>query len=108
MTFYFPPPPPSPHSSCAGCCFCGTASSLTCTCGGKRLGPQLPLPLIHQDRAAGVSEIVEQPTDVTKLTERWMAKAENFTLTHHDSGPLFIYIAFTHVHTATPNIPGLQ
>ena len=33
---------------------------------------------------------------------------ENFTRAHYSDSPLFLYLAFAHVHTATPNIPGLQ
>jgi hypothetical protein len=33
---------------------------------------------------------------------------DNFTKTFHSTSPLFLYIAFAHVHTATPNIAGLQ
>lgn len=69
--------------------------------GRTRLGPSLPLPLIRQE--GNVSEIVEQPTDLTLLTERLF----NFTVafsSEHASDPMLLYIAFGHVHTATPNI----
>lgn len=70
---------------------------------GARLGPSLPLPLIHQDVDTNVSEIVEQPTDLTRLT----ARLYNFTAafaTAHAHQPMFLYVAFGHVHTATPDI----
>eukprot|EP00729_Bicosta_minor_P015940 gene15940-20237_t len=72
------------------------------------LGPSLPLPLIHQNKALNISEILEQPVDITQLTPRWSAMVENFTRSYYVDSPLFLYLAFAHVHTATPNIPGLQ
>lgn len=79
-------------SSCGG----GGASIV-----GNTLGPSLPLPLIRQQ--GNLSEIVEQPTDLTLLTSRLY----NFTATFaaaHAHEPMFLYVAFGHVHTATPNI----
>ena len=67
------------------------------------LGVELPLPLIMQNRSANVSMIVEQPTDLTKLTSRLVSFAERF-VSQSSSSPFFVYFAFGHVHTATPNI----
>jgi len=70
---------------------------------GFRLGPSLPLPSIRQDN--GSSVIVEQPTDLVPLTATWWNETQRF-LRDFSSGdaPLFAYIAFGHVHTATPNV----
>jgi hypothetical protein len=66
-----------------------------------RLGPSLPLPLIRQ--YGNTSEIVEQPTDLTLLNQRLYNFTAEFA-TLHASEPMLLYIAFGHVHTATPNI----
>jgi hypothetical protein len=77
--------------------------------GGAGLGPQLALPLIRQrtrSGGAGVaneSVIVEQPTNIRQLTSRLVSFAKNFTQLHANS-PFFVYFAFGHVHTATPNV----
>lgn len=68
------------------------------------LGPSLPLPLIRQHAAANESIILEQPTDLRLLTSRLTAAAINFTIATPNDQPFFIYFAFGHVHTATPNV----
>ena len=65
------------------------------------LGPSLPLPLIHQNKALNISEILEQPVDITQLTPGWSDMVENFTRSYYVDSPLFLYLAFAHVHTAT-------
>lgn len=68
-----------------------------------RLGPSLPLPLIKQTYNS--SEIVEQPTDLRKLNSRLYAFADAFIKNATTHGvPFFAYVAFGHVHTATPDI----
>ena len=69
------------------------------------LGPSLPLPSIRQDN--GSSVIVAQPTDLVPLTEQWWNFTRQF-LRDFAAEPLFAYVAFGHVHTATPNVPGRQ
>jgi arylsulfatase A len=72
---------------------------------GAGLGPQLPLPLIRQMTGtnASESEIVRQPTDLRLLTAEYLSFVQNFTRAHA-AQPMFLYLAFSHVHTATPNI----
>jgi hypothetical protein len=86
---------------------------------GAGLGPQLPLPLIHQLRGGGggaryhsgsntsadsssaaraLSEILRQPTDLRMLTAEYLAFVINFTRAHA-AQPMFMYLAFSHVHT---------
>jgi hypothetical protein len=66
------------------------------------LGPQTPLPLIRQ--IANESLILNQPTDLVPLTADYARFAKNFSTVHKDE-PMLLYIAFSHVHTATRNIP---
>eukprot|EP00041_Stephanoeca_diplocostata_P015340 m.292451 g.292451 ORF g.292451 m.292451 type:complete len:202 (+) comp20001_c0_seq3:735-1340(+) len=69
----------------------------------SRLGPSLPLPLIRQTHNS--SEIVEQPTDLRKLNSRLYTFADKFIKNATSHGiPFFAYVAFGHVHTATPDI----
>ena len=70
---------------------------------GSSLGPSLPLPLIRQNLATAESVIVEQPTNLRLLNQRLTDAAINFTTAHKDV-PFFVYFAFGHVHTATPNV----
>ena len=70
---------------------------------GDALGPSLPLPLILQNRSANISKIVEQPTDLRFLTARMLNFSKAF-IADHRSQPFFVYFAFGHVHTATPNV----
>ena len=66
------------------------------------LGPQLPLPLIYQN-GQKTSVIVDQPTDLVPLTRNFSLEIERF-VREEASEPFFLYVAFGHVHTATPNI----
>ena len=85
------------------------------------LGPQLPLPLIHQLRPRNRSAthnvsslILNQPTNLVPLTAdydaaigaffaRWFPDAAALA-----ANPFFLYLAASHVHTATPNIPNYE
>jgi arylsulfatase A-like enzyme len=73
------------------------------TSSNLRLGPSIALPLIHQDASMNSSRIVEQPTNLRLLTSRLVEMAKNFT-SKHRAVPFFVYFAFGHVHTATPNV----
>ena len=71
------------------------------------LGPSLPLPSIRQDNSTSI--IVSQPTDLVPLTEMWWNETKQFVSDYaHSELPFFAYIAFGHVHTATPNIGPLR
>ena len=71
------------------------------------LGPSLPLPSIRQDNSTSI--IVSQPTDLVPLTETWWNETKQFVSDYaHSDSPFFAYIAFGHVHTATPNIGPLR
>ena len=67
-----------------------------------RLGPSLPLPLIRQDEQG--SFIVAQPANLIPLASEWLNFTTRFVDDFAGKHPLFMYIAFGHVHTATPNI----
>lgn len=86
----------------------GTGYVSTCPGGpsapgvGSSLGPSLPLPLIKQDENGSL--IVEQPTDLVPFSSRLLDYTKLFVDDFKGVSPLFMYIAFGHVHTATPNV----
>ena len=69
---------------------------------GDLLGPLLPLPLLRQE-ANGSSAIVNQPTNLMRLSGEFAPFLVDFIETHREE-PFVIYAAFPHVHTATPDI----
>ena len=74
-----------------------------------KLGPSLPLPLIRQ--SANESVIEEQPANLVPLTAKWWNTTREFLRGgsgDRSGAPKFAYIAFGHVHTATPDIPARQ
>ena len=96
----------SPCAPAAG----GAAAGVAAADGEPRrvgLGPQLPLPLLSQ--AGGATTIVEQPTDLVPLTARLVNRSIDFVARAAAAArPAFVWFAFGHVHTATPDIPARQ
>ena len=62
------------------------------------------LPLIKQKRDKNSSnvEILEQPLDLSQLSNNYISFADQF-INKHSNDPFFIYMAFTHVHTTDPS-----
>lgn len=76
------------------------------------------LPLVSQRRApprapggagpaAAVTEVVEQPLDLTTLARRYTDFALAF-VDEHAARPFLLYAPFSHVHATAPNQPGKQ
>lgn len=67
------------------------------------------LPLVKQNRTTRgvVTQVLEQPTDLTTLSDKYRQFALDF-IDQHASSPFFLYLPFSHVHTTMPNQPEEQ
>ena len=73
------------------------------TSGGAALAVKSGVVTAVADLTAyGTTVIVEQPTDLRLLTGRLVNRSVAFL--ERTKRPAFVYFAFGHVHTATPNI----
>eukprot|EP00969_Alexandrium_andersonii_P147706 6531108-Alexandrium_andersonii.AAC.1 len=68
----------------------------------KRDAGSMWLPLVRQD--GNKTEVLEQPTDLTTLSERYSDFAVDF-IEKHKREPFFLYVPFSHIHAILPKPP---
>ena len=63
------------------------------------INKQDPLPLIHTKKGSQDINVVDQPTNLNLLSDRYAEQAMSFIGDKNDpSNPWFLYLPFNHVH----------